>query len=175
MLKGMSSMANWRPNAYKTQFKGLLLNLQWKIQRYRFICKFAGGLSQHNVCFSFFLVTVGSKYIKINKEKRTTKTGAPGNALRLYSKRNVGLKQTRKRGRRRQGSLGVSWGWGWGKEKRGGETNKEKRTTKAGVPGSALRLNSKRNVGLKQTRKRGRQRWGPLEVSWGCIQIETWG
>jgi hypothetical protein len=32
-----------------------------------------------------------------NKEKRTTKVGAPGIVLRLYSKRNMGLKQTRTR------------------------------------------------------------------------------
>ncbi len=65
----------------------------------------------------------------------------------------MGLKQTRKIGRRKQGH--------WEcpeavfKEKRGVETNKEKRTTKTGAPGSALRLYSKSNVGLKQTRKRG--------------------
>ncbi len=50
------------------------------------------------------------------------------------------------------------------KEKRGVKTNKEKRTPKAGPPGSVLRLYSKRNVGLKQTRKRGRRRRGPLGV-----------
>ncbi len=74
--------------------------------------------------------------VTTNKEKRTTKTGAPGSALRPYSKRRVRVK-----------------------------TNKEKRTTKAVTPGSVLRLYSKRKLELKHTRKRGRRRHGPLGVS----------
>ncbi len=59
------------------------------------------------MCFSCFLVTVGSKYIKINKEKRTTKAGAPGSALRPYSKRNVGVKTNEEKRTTKAGPLGV--------------------------------------------------------------------
>jgi hypothetical protein len=87
---------------------------------------------------------------------------APGSVLRLYSKRNVGLKQTRKRRQRRQGPLECPEAVF--KDKRWVETNKEKEDDEGGGSWELPKAVFKEKHGVKTNKDKRMIKAGPLGV-----------